>query len=299
MIIFRITLLFFIFFLSQGTAQALSSIKIVTNAEFMERDVPAKKITLKGNVNIAFRDNQLVCDEAIIYEGTSMIFATGNVILKTPKTTMRGERVEFNYAEGTGKLFNGVITSGQVLMESPLIEKIGKEEYLAEDAYYTACLTCPPSWGFTAKRIRAEIGGYAYVTRPWFYLLEVPTIPLPYLALPLNTTRQTGLLPPKQNYTGKGGLAIEQPFFWAIDRSHDMTFSAMLHEFRGWQGLANYRYAISPTSSGELNMGFIRDRKYIKDKKTALQSIFSLRPGLFPMRSSGAVDPRFQTEPPP
>lgn len=173
---------------------------------------------------------------------------------------MRGKKIEFNYETNKGKVYQGVITSGQVLIESDFIEKIGEEEYVADNAYYTACLTCPASWSFSSTKITAEIGGYAYINRPWLHILQVPVLPLPYLAVPLNSKRQTGFLVPKVSNSSIGGLALEQPYFWAIDRSHDATFSAVHYEKRGWQGLGNYRYVISESSSGELNAAYLKDR---------------------------------------
>ena len=233
--------------------------KIIFDADFMEKNSRTKVVTLKGNVNVIFKEQHLLCDEAKIFETTKTIVASGNVILQTPKTTLRGKRIEFNYDTNLGKLENGIITSGQVLIESDFIEKVGEEEYVAQDAYYTACLTCPPSWGFTSKKIRADIGGYAYIYRPWLYLLQFPVLPLPYLAVPLNTKRQTGFLVPEPEVTSKGGWGFRQPFFWAIDRSQDLTLSGILYEKRGVQGLLNYRYVLDTNSSGEMNTGYLRN----------------------------------------
>lgn len=233
----------------------------------MEKNTPKQTLTLKGNVNVVFQQQHLLCDEAVIYEDTGMIIAKGNVVLQNARTTLRGDRVEFNYESNRGKLFDGVVTSGQVLIQSDVIEKVGDDEYVAEDAYYTACITCPPSWGFTSTKINAEMGGYAYISQPWLYLLEVPVLPLPYLVVPLNSKRQTGLLVPSLGNGNLGGLAFEQPFYWAIDRSHDATFTFINYEKRGQQLLGNYRYVISPESSGELDLSFLKgDRAEGRDR---------------------------------
>lgn len=250
--------LFFSIFLSAWIARAAEN-TIIADADVMEKNSKLKTISLQGNVNVIFQQQHLLCDEAIVYELTSTIVAKGNVILQNAKTTLRGDRIEFNYQTNTGKLYNGVVESGQVLIQSDLIEKTGEDEYVAENAYYTACLTCPPSWGFTTTKVKAEIGGYAYISRPWLYLLQVPVLPLPYLVVPLNSRRQTGILVPHLG-NSNGGLTIEQPFFWAIDRSHDATFSLINYEKRGLQVFSNYRYVISPTSSGELNTSYLKDR---------------------------------------
>ncbi len=233
---------------------------IIADAQEMIKDKPSQTLSLKGDVNVIFHQQHLLCDEAIVYEETSTIIAKGNVLLQNARTTMRGEKIVFNYDTNKGKIYNGVVTSGQVLIEAKIIEKVGEDRYVADDAYYTACTTCPPSWGFTSSNVEAEIDGYAYISRPWLHLLQFPVLPLPYLVVPLNSKRQTGLLVPRPFSNRDGGFAVEQPFFWAIDRSHDATFSLINYEKRGVQGKANYRYVISPESSGELNTAFLRDR---------------------------------------
>lgn len=254
----KLFILLFYFFSSSAAHAAKTT--IFADAQEMIKDKRTQTLSLKGKVNVIFQQQHLLCDEAVVYEATSTIIAQGHVILQTPRTTLRGDRIEFNYDTNTGKVFRGAVTSGQVLIEADEIKKVGEEQYEADDAYYTACTTCPASWGFTSSNIQAEIGGYAYISRPWLHLLQFPVLPLPYLVVPLNSKRRTGLLVPKPFSNRNGGFAIEQPFFWAIDRSHDATFSLINYEKRGLQATANYRYVISPTSSGELSGAFMRDR---------------------------------------
>ncbi len=241
---------------------AQNTTTIIADADMMEKDSVSKTMLLKGSVNVIFQQQHLLCDEAFIDEKSSTITARGNVILENARTTVRGEKLVFNYQSNKGKIFNGVVTAGQVLIQAEVIDKIGEDEYVADDAYYTSCLSCPPSWGFTSSKINAEIGGYAYINRPWLYLLQFPVLPLPYLIVPLNSKRQTGFLVPRPSSNGEGGLAIEQPFFWAIDRSHDATFSLINYEKRGVQAMANYRYMLNETSGGELNTAYMKDRVF-------------------------------------
>ena len=235
---------------------------IIANADIVEKNISEQTLMLKGNVNVIFEQNHLLCDEAFIDEENKTIIATGNVVLQNQRTTFRGEKIEMNYDNEKGRFYNGVITSGQVLFQSELIEKIGEDEYTAKDAYYTACLTCPASWGFTSSQVRAKIGDYAAIHRPWLHLMELPTLPLPYLVVPLNTKRRTGLLVPKSSSNADGGFTIEQPFYWAINQSSDATFSLIRYEKRGFQVLGNYRYMLSSNSSGEWNGSFLKDRSF-------------------------------------
>ena len=253
-------ILFFLFIFTFNFKVQAKKTTIIADADIVEKNTLKEIILLKGHVNVIFKQQHLLCDEAIIDEKNNHITAKGNVILKNARTTLRSERLELNYKTNKGKLYKGVITSGRTLFQADLIEKVGKDEYVADKAYYTACLTCPASWGFTSSRIKAKIGDYAIIHNPWLYLLELPTLPLPYLVIPLNAKRRTGFLVPRVSSNTDNGLTLEQPFYWAINHSSDATFSLINYEKRGLQAFGNYRYILSPTSSGELNASFLRDR---------------------------------------
>jgi LPS-assembly protein len=83
----------------------------------------------------------------------------------------------------------------------------------------------------------------------------------PYLVLPVKSQRQTGFLFPKFGASTEHGYRYIQPFFWAINRSADMTLSAGRFSRRGnlaqWEG----RYALSPISAGAANVFFNKDFK--------------------------------------
>ncbi len=272
------TSLFFLLILSVSFKVQAKKTAIIADADIVEKNIQEKTLILKGRVNVIFKQQHLLCDEAVIDEKNNSIVATGNIILQNARTTLRGERLELNYETNKGKLHKGVITSGRVLFQADLIEKVGEDEYLANNAYYTACLTCPASWGFTSSRIKAKIGDYAVIHNPWLYLLEFPTLPLPYLVVPLNSKRRTGFLVPKLSSNADNGVTLKQPFYWAINRSHDATLSLINYEKRGLQAFGNYRYILSPSSSGELNASFLRDRSagYRKRWFTEYQHLWDL-----------------------
>ncbi|MFQ8890506.1 MAG: putative LPS assembly protein LptD [Bilophila wadsworthia] len=69
------------------------------------------------------------------------------------------------------------------------------------------------------------------------------------MVLPAKTTRQSGLLPPDYGISDKRGFYYTQPYFWAIDESHDMTF------YGGWMT------KIGPSLSVEYRANEFTDQK--------------------------------------
>lgn len=237
---------------------------IILDAEFMERSVKAGTSVLRGNVQVIFQGQVLNCDEAIVYWATNTIIATGHIKLQTPTSYLEAESIEANYKTNQATLRNGFVRSGQVMFEGEKITRLSENEYITDGAYYTACTTCPPAWSFKGKSIRAEMGKYAYIKQPQLRIANFPVFWLPYLIVPLKSDRQTGLLVPTIFFTATGGTGLGIPYFWAINKSQDATFTLKHYSLRGTQGLVNYRYVLNPTSSGEFNFGTINDKVFPK-----------------------------------
>lgn len=255
------------------TARAASSTHLTTgsggslivNANTMFRDSERQIIELTGNVQAVYEGQYLSCDRAIIHLKTQEIEAIGKVVISSPTAYVEGDSAMMSYKDNTGVIVNGFVKSGQVIFEGRVVRKTGPQNYEAETASYTACTTCPAAWSFTGTRIRAEMGGYAHIRNSVLEVGNVPVFWLPYLIVPLKSERQTGLLIPTLDMSdfGKTGLiGVSQSFFWAISRSQDATFSARFYPTRGIKGLINYRYMLTETSLGEMNMGLIRDRLF-------------------------------------
>jgi LPS-assembly protein len=236
-------------------------------ADSMDRDTQNETVDLVGNVQVIYENQHLTCERAKINLRSKSIDASGNVKFTTPRVQISGARVLLEYESGTGLIYDGYVQSGNVIFEGSQIQKLSDVEYIADNARYTTCTTCPEAWNFSGEKIRAELGGYAYIKNSVMKFGGVPTIWLPYIAVPLKTDRQSGLLTPSIGNRGEGGLTYSQGYFWAISRSTDATINLTNYEFRGLKTLANYRYVLSESSSGELDFGFLNDRVFSEDQR--------------------------------
>lgn len=237
-----------------------SSSQIIINAD--QTDLTKNTYVLTGNVQVVFQGQHLTADSAIVDLEKKTIDATGNVTLVNPKVHAEGSRLKLNYETNTGTFYDAFIQSGQVLFEGQMINKISENEYVAIDGEYTACTTCPPGWSFKGQEIEAELGGYAYIKYPILKVGGFPIIILPRILVPLKSARQSGLLFPSMDYSGSGGLALSQSYFWAIARNKDLTYTIKHYEKRGWKSLADYRYVMSPRSRGRLQSAIIKDEAF-------------------------------------
>ncbi len=243
---------------------------ITIHADSMDRDSQNETVDLEGNVQIIYKDQHLSCKKAHINLRAKTIDAMGDVLIVTPKANLFGQRIILDYETNTGLVIDGYVQSGNVLFEGSQIRKLSEVDYIADDARYTTCTTCPEAWSFYGTKIRAEIGGYAYIKNSVMRFANIPVFWMPYIAVPLKTDRQSGLLTPTIGQRGLGGLTYSQSYFWAISRSTDATLNLTNYELRGLKGLANYRYVLSETSSGELDFGYLNDRVFRDETRVNL-----------------------------
>lgn len=231
----------------------------------MLRDTSNSTIHLKGNVQLIINQQYLSCDEAYINTKEKTLQAIGGVIFTTPEVYGEADKMFLNYENNTGVIYDGFLQSGQVSFESRLIYKTADNEYEVIDGYYTSCTTCPPAWSIYGAKIKASFGGYAKIKNAVFRVSQVPSLWLPYLIVPLKSERQSGVLTPGFENSSRGGSAFSLPYFWVFNESSDATISLKRYEFSGNKINLNYRYILSPNSSGELNTAWINDRAFYKD----------------------------------
>lgn len=250
---------FLFFFPVPGLAQSTQVQGMLITADSLTRDIEKELLDLKGNVQIVRDQEHISADAAKLFLRTKRIELYGRVKMISPLHTVGGELVHLDYETNTGVIYNGYVQSGPVIFEGRVLQKISSKEYFVSEGEYTTCDNCPASWSFSGRKVRAELGGYAFIKNSVLRFGGVPVLWLPYLVVPLKSERQTGLLTPEFEQSSEGGFAISQPFFWAINRSQDATLTLKHYEKRGLKYLANYRYLLDEYSWGELDVAQISD----------------------------------------
>lgn len=260
-------LLFLTLGLGQGLAIAQSKSQLSVFAEESSRDTETGLIELSGNVQITFDDKHLSCDRAVVSLRQRTIDAHGSVLYTSPLATVAGERMLIDYEANTGVIYEGYVKRGGMIFEGNYIIKSSDTDYISENGQFTTCNNCPESWSFHGSRVRAELGGYAYLKNATLRVGGLPVFWLPYLIVPLKSDRQTGLLTPEFEKSDSGGLTVSQSLFWVISDSEDATITLKQYELRSLMGIANFRYLLNEKSHGEFTGALISDRVFASDTR--------------------------------
>jgi len=223
----------------------------------------------QGNVEIVQGKRIITADTIKVNIETNDAEADGSITLIDGQDLLKCDRMEFNLESQRGTIHNGRLffKEENFYIAGEKIEKLGKDTYRIIDGSFTSCDGPSPPWRFTGKEVNVTMDGYATVKHAAFYLKDIPVLYLPYMIYPAKTKRQTGFLIPHIGYSNEGGGEINLPFFWAISKNKDATFSL---DYRGKRGIGEeleYRHVFSRNSSGNLYLFHMNEKDSYRDMR--------------------------------
>jgi LPS-assembly protein len=220
----------------------------------------------EGHVVVTQGDLRITANKLVLENTLGRLTATGQVELLEGEDLLRADRLEFNINTTQGVVSNGRIDirEDNYHIEGERMERLSEEIYLIDRGSLTTCDVCQgisPAWRFRAKKLRLRLDHYAVAKGVTFEIKAIPVAYLPYLVIPVKTTRQTGFLFPRMGYsTAEEGFKYLQPFYWAISPSQDATISFDYRSEKGIGGVLEYRYALSRVSQGRFESLYFYDR---------------------------------------
>lgn len=215
-----------------------------------------------GDVVLTRGQDYLKADFARYYTATDWVLVRGHVKVRLGRDELSAAEAEFDLQSGTGWLKNG-----SVFMAGPHITFAGEEvvkhwgdRYTFKEAKVTACEGPTPAWSLAADQAVVEIDGYATLSHAKFQVLDQGIIYSPWMALPAKTTRQTGLIMPDFGTSDEHGPFVIVPWYWAIDKSRDLTVYGSWFDKNGLMPSLEYRSHISDADKTWIALDYLRDR---------------------------------------
>ncbi len=160
-------------------------------------------------------------------------------------------------------------TTAYFRLEGKSLVRQNDNDYSAEDAVWSPCY-CEedetPAWGFRARSVKAQVGGYADMQHPVLEIKGIPVLYLPYLKLPIKSERQSGFLMPVFVQESRSGSIYSQPVYFVLGENKDATITTDLSENRGTKAGVEYRHKLRRFSGWTLKLESIRDRIWLNDR---------------------------------
>ncbi len=221
-----------------------------------------------GRVEVRRGTLFLKADHAQLQMATKDLVAWGHIVLREGEDVLECERLEINLDTRLGKIYQArlFLKEQNFHITSREAVKLGENRYRLREGSFTTCDAERPPWKFTVKELEVTVEGYGIAKAPTFYLEGIPSLYLPWAIFPVKRERQTGFLLPQIGYSEKYGPEIKNAFFWAMAKDMDATFYLDYLGERGVKTGLEYRYALSPETTGKANLYFIDDRVFEKNR---------------------------------
>jgi LPS-assembly protein len=215
----------------------------------------------EGAVQV-WRGDLKVCADRIMYDRrNARVWANGNVIIYLDMDVLKGTEGELDLNTSTGTVENAdlFLQRNNIHLLAKQIWKTGPEEYQAKHATISTCPLPKQAWNFKCRDLKLTIGGMAFAKSSFFNIRDIPVLYSPWVVLPINKYRKTGLLLPYFSTSKRNGAELNVPFFWAINDSMDATFYQHSMSKRGWMQGVEFRHLFSPEDRGILRYNFLVD----------------------------------------
>ena len=246
-----------------------------------DRVVLVSEVEIEGEPGTANAGQEFFADRVEINLRTGELIAKGNAVFSTPTSRIAADSIVFNTKTklGTFHTAYGIASLGErgeqnrsmfgtpepdIYFYGNTIEKIGRDKYRISKGGFTTCVQPTPRWEIVSGSATVNLDDYVILRNAVINVKDVPVFYLPLLYYPIqNDDRATGFLLPQYGSSLAMGNSISNAFFWAINRSHDVT---LFHDwmFSRGNGLGSeYRYMLGPQAQGNV-------RYYLLDEKEAV-----------------------------
>ena len=214
--------------------------RLILDADDIIRDDSNNQIIAQGNVEGRFRDRILRADRAVFDRTSGRVRASGNVqVIEANGDVRYADEIDVAEALDIGFATNVFTRIGrQAIAAAATAERAPDGVNIYGQATYTACsFLCAdgtrrqPTWVLRSRRAVQDTENGIITHRD--AVLAVKGIPIfyaPFFAHPdPEATRRSGLLAPGFGQDRRLGFIYEQPYFWAISPSQDLTLTAQIH----------------------------------------------------------------------
>jgi lipopolysaccharide assembly outer membrane protein LptD (OstA) len=225
-------------------------------------DRKANRVELIGHGAVNQLGETLTADYILLDQNARTLDARGNCVYVAKDSIIYGEEMHFNLDTRTGTVIGGRISNDFFTLRGERINKLGPGRFQTHWGDYTTCKDCAASWSLQGEDVDMQVDGYASLYNVTTKVKDAPAAWLPYLIIPMKTRRQSGILFPTIGSGDYTGPTFVLPFFWAINRSTDMTIGLGEYVKKGhrieWEG----RYDLGNSDTGKANIFVLTDTSF-------------------------------------
>jgi LPS-assembly protein len=237
--------------------------EIKVDAESISYDRKVDTVSAEGDVVVQRGATVLRADNVELDRRTNEATAVGGAIVTSPIGVLQADRIQMDLDDETGTLQNGSIDSQRFgfRLAGERIEKGIGQTYHIENGRFTTC-RCggeAPPWSISGRTMDVALDGYGVVRGATFNIRDVPVLYLPKASIPVYRERKSGFLLPRVGFSNRRGVQIVQPYYWAIDKSQDLTTALDVETSARLGLIGDYRYALDRDFHGKFGASYFNE----------------------------------------
>jgi LPS-assembly protein len=196
-------------------------------------------------------------DEIDFDQDTGDVRATGHVYFHDFARNMKmwAGHITYNTDDKTGRFYDvigetqphiiakpGMLTTNNPFhFEGEWAERLGTK-YVVHDGFVTNCKIPMPWWRLRGKTFDIVPGERVIAHNSTFIVRKMPLFFTPFFYHSLEKEpRKSGLLLPLIGHSSRRGWMVHAGYFWAINRSNDVTYRGQYYTTRGLVHHVDYR----------------------------------------------------------
>ncbi len=223
----------------------------------------------KGNCEITKDKHILKADEAIYNKTNGIVQLYGNVrIYDNEGDWVKGPKAVVNIDTFKGFADDAIafVAKNHLYIKAKRIIMDDKNHYFASDTTITGCdcdqclsfdSKSAPEWSIGAKNTYIVKNNYVFSYPIWFNAGKLPVFAFPAIEEPL--VRKSGFLFPAFGYSKTNGFKYYQPYYWAINKSQDVTLTSQYDGKIGYGLNTQYRYYWTDNIKGNWEIELFKD----------------------------------------
>ncbi|MFY0638764.1 LPS-assembly protein LptD [Maricaulis maris] len=220
-----------------GQESASEEAPIYLEADQVEDIAGGTGYIARGNVRVRQEPRTLLADEIEYHPAENRVVARGHVIIlgQGPFPQYADEvELDSQLASGVALGFASMLENNGRVAAGAAIRRENGSLHL-EDAYYTACELCEdgegePTWRLRAREVVQDADDQMIYYRD--ARLEIGGIPVLYAPVfahaDPSSERRSGFLFPKVGVSSRLGFVYQQPYYWTLSPSQDVTIAPRL-----------------------------------------------------------------------
>lgn len=230
---------------------------------------------LRGHVVVTYKEMEVTADQASYNQSTHRVVAKGHVTYSDPTAHLDADELHYNVATGKGWFLNGkgyvrphmkhrlgvMETESPFYIQAKIVERLNELSYKISDGRVTTCDCEKTGWSISTSSARIKVGDKVMAHNNIFRFLRVPVFYTPVVVDSIAPRpRQSGFLLPTVGNSSQKGFTFGDGFYWAMNRSADLTLGVVDYTKRGLGGSAEFRARPSADSSFDVSAFGVNDQ---------------------------------------